>query len=71
MNWIRTISKEVFGLFVDDGTLAVAILAWLAVVWFLLRQMRLPVAGGIVLSIGLAAILIESVTRFARHASRS
>ena len=31
MGWIRTVWDEVFGLFVDDGSYAVAILAWIVV----------------------------------------
>jgi hypothetical protein len=33
MSWIKTVLREVFGLFVDDGSFAIAILAWLLLVW--------------------------------------
>jgi hypothetical protein len=71
MNWLRTIAQEIFGLFVDDGSFAFAILVWLAAIWFLSRELKLPVAGGVVLFLGLAAILFESVTRFTRKSNRS
>ncbi len=59
--------REAYGLVVDDATLAVAILAWIAVVWLLDRGGVLaPVWGGIVLFVGLALILIENAVRRAR-----
>jgi hypothetical protein len=70
MNALKTILHEILGLFVDDGSFALAILLWLALVWFLVRPLQLPAAGGIVLFLGLAAILVESVTRFARKPRR-
>jgi hypothetical protein len=70
MNALKTILHEILGLFVDDGSFALAILRWLALVWFLVRPLQLPAAGGIVLFLGLAAILVESVTRFARKPRR-
>lgn len=66
MNALRTVLREIVGLFVDDGSFALAILLWLALVWFLIRPLQLPWAGGIILFLGLAAILVESVARFAR-----
>lgn len=70
MNAIKTILHEVLGLFVDDGSFAFAILLWLALVGVLVRPLHLLIAGGIVLFLGLATILVESVARFARQ-SRS
>ena len=40
MRWIGTIAREVFGLFVDDGSFAIAILVWL-----LLAGLCLPWLG--------------------------
>ncbi len=71
MQWIKTIFREVFGLFVDDGSFALAILAWLLFIWLLLRRLQMPIAGGILLFLGLAALLIESVARFSRSAASS
>ena len=63
MGWIKSVAREVYGLFVDDGSFAVAILVWVAV-----AGVALPHAGwaGPVLFAGLAAILVKSVLRFAR-----
>lgn len=44
MKWIGAIVREVFGLFVDDGSFAVAILVWLALVGLGLPQ--LGIAAG-------------------------
>lgn len=67
MGWIRNVAREIFGLFVDDGSFALAVLAWLGVVWFLFLHMKLARSGGFVVFLGLASILVESVTRFARR----
>lgn len=32
MQWIRKITAEVFGLFVDDGSFALAVLVWIGLV---------------------------------------
>jgi hypothetical protein len=42
MRWIGNIVREVFGLFVDDGSFALAILAWIGIVWFAYPAQRLP-----------------------------
>ncbi len=67
MHWIRNIAREVFGLFVDDGSFAIAVLAWIAVVWFVLVRIKAPMPGGIILFLGLGFILVESVSRFSRR----
>jgi hypothetical protein len=68
MRWMSTILSEVFGLFVDDGSFAIAILAWLAVIALILP--RLGVAAGwdgLILFVGLALILVESAARRAKR----
>jgi hypothetical protein len=68
MGWIRTVVDEVFGLFVDDGRFAVAILAWLLLVWFALPRIGFgPGWAAAMLVVGLAIILVESVARRARR----
>jgi hypothetical protein len=68
MSWIRTVLREIFGLFVDDGSFAVAIILWLALVWLVVPRLALPSGlGGLVLFAGLVAILFESVLRRARQ----
>lgn len=67
MRWLRTAWSEFVGLFVDDGSFAVAILAWLAVSWLALPRLPLPPAWPpVILFVGLAAILAESAVRRSR-----
>ena len=68
MAWIRTVLREVFGLFADDANFAITILAWLLVVWLALPRFGLESAWrGIILFAGLALILVENATRRARQ----
>ena len=68
MSWIRTILREIFGLFVDDGSFAVLILAWLGIVLLVSPHLNVPSAWeGAILFGGLALILTESVTRRAKR----
>ncbi len=71
MTWLRNIVAELFGLFVDDGSFAIAILIWLGVLWLLLPH--LPVDNtwrAMILFAGLAIILLESVLRRARQPNK-
>jgi hypothetical protein len=66
MRWIRSVAREVVGLFVDDGSFAGAIVVWLVVcIVALPRVAQAAHWAGPALFAGLAAILIESVLRFA------
>lgn len=67
MQWFRTIFREVFGLFVDDGSFAIAILVWLAVAWLLLPRLGVFSRwNGLILFAGLGLILVESTMRYVR-----
>jgi hypothetical protein len=64
MKTIKTIFRELFGLFVDDGSLALAILALLAVVALLVHEALLNMNQAAVLLVaGNIVVLIESVVR--------
>lgn len=68
MSWLRTAFAELWGLFVDDGRYALAIVAWLLLAWRALPLLGLD--GGWnapILAAGLLAILAESVLRRARR----
>jgi hypothetical protein len=68
MKWLKNIFREVFGLFVDDGSFALAILIWLAVVRWVTPRFNKPSGiTAVVLFAGLALILAESVTRYSRR----
>ena len=68
MTLISAIGQQVFALFVDDGSLAIAILVWVAIVAGLINVVGVSaiVAGGLLFA-GLVAILIENVLRRARQ----
>ena len=68
MKWMRTVVREVVGLFVDDGSFALAIIVWLAIVFAVSYSLGgRGVWVGPVMALGLAAILIENVARSARR----
>jgi membrane protein implicated in regulation of membrane protease activity len=68
MRWLRSIAREIYGLFVDDGSFAIAILVWLGLA---VAEVPRAAAGalwaGPVLFAGLAVILVESVLRLVRQ----
>jgi len=71
MGWLRTVAREVWGLFVDDGSLAAAIVLWLAVVLVGARRIGWSARwGGVALFSGLALVLIENVLRYARRSRK-
>jgi hypothetical protein len=66
MQWLRSMAREIWGLFVDDGSFAGAILAWLVVAVLVLPRIGSRWAGPVWFA-GLAVILVESVARFSRR----
>ncbi len=67
MNRLRTVAREIWGLFVDDGRFAAAIVLWLLVSGLALPHIGLPARwGGPVLFAGLALLLVASAARYAR-----
>ena len=68
MKSLQTILRELYGLFVDDGSFAIAILLWLGVTVLLLPRLPLPaIWRGPLLFVGLLAILLESALRCSRR----
>jgi hypothetical protein len=68
MNWLKNIFREIFGLFVDDGSFALAILLWLAVVRWGTPHLNIRSGiTGVILFAGLALILAENAIRYSRH----
>ena len=68
MDVLRTALREIFGLFVDDGSFALAILAWSVAAWLVLPHLPSAAdAGGVVYFIGLATILVWSAWRRSRR----
>jgi hypothetical protein len=68
MSWLKSIAREIYGLFVDDGSFAGGILVWVALAVVALPRIALGARwAGPALFAGLALILIESVLRYARR----
>ncbi len=66
MKWPRTVLREIFGLFVDDGSFALGILVWLIIAGWVIRHFSYAVRwNGVILFGGLALLLVGSAIRFA------
>lgn len=70
MKAVITALQEVYGLFVEDGSLAVAVLVWVAVAAFLLR-FGSGEARAFLLFLGIAGLLLENVWRSASARKRA
>ncbi|MBN9218673.1 MAG: hypothetical protein J0I79_12030 [Mesorhizobium sp.] len=71
MTVIRLIVKEFFGMFVDDGNLALLALVLVAAVAAAVKLLALPpLLGGALLLVGCLAILLQSVRRAASQTRR-
>ncbi len=67
MTVIRLAAKEFFGMFVDDGNLALLALILIAAVTAAVKLLALPpLIGGFLLLAGSLAILVQSLRRAAR-----
>ena len=67
MSWLKTIWDEVIGLFVDDKSLALVILAWLVVAGVVVALKWIPAnLQGPLLVLGLVLIFLENTLRRAR-----
>jgi len=64
MTWLTSVSRQIYGLFVEDGALSVSICVWLLFVWFVLPHVAANASvRPIVLFMGLAILLADSVRR--------
>lgn len=71
MNGFRRLVDELTSLFVDDGNLALFAVVLIVLVTGGVKLMNLPaLAGGVILLVGLIAILVESLTRAAKARRR-
>lgn len=71
MNAIRLVAREFFGMFVDDGSLALLALVLVAIITAAVKLLALPpLLGGALLLLGCLAILLHSVRRAARGTNR-
>ena len=67
MKIVRLVLKELVGMFVDDGSLALLALLLIALVVGAVKLLALPpLVGAVLILIGCLAILLESTRRGAR-----
>ena len=67
MSSLGAILKELWGLFVDDGSLALALIAWVAICAVGLPRLPVPALwDGPVLFLGCVVILVFTVVRAGR-----
>lgn len=67
MDILKALLKEAIGMFVDDGSLAIAILIIVAVAaWVSVRFEQGSLETGAILFVGCLAVLAENVIRTAR-----
>jgi uncharacterized membrane protein HdeD (DUF308 family) len=67
MQALRRALGSLLAFFIDDGSLAVLVLGWLALLWLAVAQLKLPPRwGALLLFVGLAGILAASAVRRAR-----
>ncbi len=72
MKLLKTIVKELWGLFVDDESLALALVMWIALCGFGLPMLPIPATGrALILTLGTFVILIATVVSAARRSRRS
>jgi hypothetical protein len=67
MRVIKTALREVYGLFVEDGSYALAVIFWLLCAVFVLPFLPNPGWHAPLLFAGLVSILLENVVRSAKH----
>jgi hypothetical protein len=69
LSWISTVQRELVGLFVEDGSFALAVLAWLAGGAICIHLIGVdPAIEGVLLAAGFTLLLAENVDRTARGA---
>ena len=67
MNALIAMTRKVFGLFVDDGSLTLAILVWILMLHFVVQILPIEHAwAALILFLGCLWILIENVLRTSR-----
>jgi hypothetical protein len=69
MDWLSTARRELIGLFIDDGSFALGILAWVIGGAICIHVFNVPPAvEGFLLAAGFVLLLAENVERTARKA---
>lgn len=68
MNLVVSVLREVAGLIVDDGSLALAVVAVVAFAWiFSVLMPEIPLGTGAILLFGCLGVLLVNVARAGHH----
>jgi hypothetical protein len=70
MNWLRRALAELWGLFVEDGSFASALIVWILAAIFLFPHYLPRRWAGAIFFAGVAAILVENAARTGRNSRR-
>ena len=70
MSWLRSVLKELWGLFVEDGSFALAIAVWIASTVLLLPKLLPQRWKGPIEFAGFAVVLMENVLRSAKRSRK-
>ncbi|MDB5364056.1 MAG: hypothetical protein JWO51_5353 [Rhodospirillales bacterium] len=63
---MKAVLKELFGLFVDDASLAIGLLIWVAIAGYVLPLLSLGSWSGPMLALGIAIVLVVSLRKVGR-----
>ncbi len=67
MNLALAVWRELVAIFIDDGSIAVALVLWSALAWYLLPDLAINASwDGPILLLGYVLILAENLYRTAR-----
>ncbi len=67
MTLLKSMLSELLGLFVDDGSFVLAVIAWVVAGVLCLRwHLLAPTSEAMLLAVGIAVLLVENVARAAR-----
>lgn len=64
---MKAVWKELFGLFVDDASLAIGLVVWVIVASYLLPRLALGAWSGPMLALGAAIVLVFSLRKVVRR----
>ncbi len=64
---MKAVWKELIGLFVDDASLAIGLVAWVVVAGYVLPYLELGAWSGPMLALGAAIVLVFSLRKVVRQ----
>lgn len=71
VNVLKAVGEELIGLLIEDSSLAIGIVVWLAVAGLTFAAVGNPTLRALLLAAGLMALLAENVLRSAKKPKKS